>query len=238
MKRDAGNEMRHCGWDDEALFDYLDGSLSVARNSAFQAHLTNCGRCRSDLLAYEDLGRALDDMASPEARPGFDEAVLAAVLENPVRAAARDSVPSPSWLRAGWPAAAFQGLGRPVQMVIGAAGVLGLMVLAALSLEAGNAGGWRELFGRAVSGLIRGGVAVLVDGTGQLVAAVKVSDILFNVARVFEPLLRSVSMATNAYGAEFWLFSTLLSLLAFLGAVRLATGSAVERGIGRVRLIL
>jgi hypothetical protein len=231
MERDGDlNEMRPCGWNEGELFDYVDDALSPDRASLFESHLAGCRLCADEVAFYRDLASTLDNLPSPEARPGFDEAILAAVLPAPARVTETRPVPAL--------AARFGRLPLPLRFALGFAMFSAAVVSITIGIQAANAGGWREFVSSLVTRVVVGTITLFETGVSELLTAARISDVLMNVARSFEPLLRSVPVATDAFGAEFWLFSTLLSLLALLGAVRLATGSGVERGIGRVQLIL
>lgn len=234
MHEDDRLNHRDCGWDEEALFDHIDGALPEGRARSFERHLALCAACRLDVDSYRRLERDLDAMTPLAPRPGFDAAVLEAVLGDRVPAPAAGSAEQP---RRGW-LGALGGAKGPARAGVFAAAALSLLGMISVVLYAGSLGGVRELVVHAVMTIVRGGVGMLAAGAGQVLAAVRVSDALFNVARSLEPIWRSFELAAHTVGPEFWLFSTFLSLLALMGAVRLATGSAVEREVRRVCLVL
>jgi anti-sigma factor RsiW len=233
MHEDDRLKHRDCGWDEEALFDHIDGALPEGRARAFERHLAECAACRLDVDSYRRLERDLDAMAPLAPRPGFDAHVLEAVL-GPVMPVPSAQATRP---RRGW-LGALAGSSRPVKAGIFAAAVLSLAGMVSVILYAGSLGGVGELAEHTVLTVVRGGADMIAAGAAQVLTAVRVSDALFNVARSLEPIWGSFQLAAQAVGPEFWLFSTFLSLLALMGAVRLATGSAVEREVRRVCLVL
>jgi anti-sigma factor RsiW len=97
----------------------------------------------------------------------------------------------------------------------------------------------RELLNRAMTPVAHLSARAVAEGAVGVIGAVNASASMFDLASVLAPLGRVVVVVGRAFQEEFVLFSLLLSLLAFAGAVRLADRSAaVERGVRRVCLAL
>jgi anti-sigma factor RsiW len=240
---DRDSEIRACGIAESLFFDYLDGTLPAAQLEEFEAHCAGCPACQQDVVAYHELELALDELPAPLPREGFDQAVLEAVLGAPVPVAAAVPTRRPSGLpaAAGWRRRVLGGLplnlGRRAPVYALGLGVVAVAVMIALSFFAGSVGGWGALAALTVSRVVRFGVDALGHGIADLLAAVRASDVLLGVASVLRPVWRSMSLAARTVGPEFWFVSTLVSLLALMGAVRLAAGAAVEKGVRRVSLL-
>jgi hypothetical protein len=226
---DRDSELRACGIAESLLFDYLDGELPPRQRGEFEVHCAGCAACQKDVVAYHELELALDELPALEAREGFDRGVLEAVLgvEAPMLARLRQR------LLGSLPA----DLGRRARITVAGLAAVAVVVTVTLAFFAGSVGGWGALAALTVSRVVHLGVNALAGGISDLVAAVRASDVLLGVAMVLKPVLRSMELAARAVGPEFWLVSTLVSLLALLGAVRLAAGTAVEKGVRRVSLL-
>lgn len=220
-----------CNWTEESLFLWFDGDLPVEEAAAFAAHLDGCTSCDRDRRAYEDLFRQLSGLVAPAVPAGFDAAILSRVpaLRPSVGRRLFGRHPEGRTGRPGFPAfvpRAFQGAALVAAVVV-------------LALAWGAAGvDWSAVAGRAVQPVAHLGARVAADGALNLLGAVTVSGSLIEVAQALEPVGRSAVVVARAFQAEFLLASLLLALTALLGAVRLAAGSVVERGVRRVCLAL
>lgn len=212
---DREEDLRACGIAESRLFDYLDGVLPPDQAGTFEAHCAGCPACQRDVVAYHELERELAALPAPAPRAGFDRAVLNAV-------------------RGG---GFLPELGGQARVYVGGLAGVAAVVLVVLAVLAGRAGGWGELATLTISRVVHLGVNAVAGAVRDLLAAVRVSDVLLGVAMILKPVWRSMSLAANAVGPEFWLVSMLVSLLALLGAVRLAAGTAVEKGVRRVSLL-
>lgn len=235
---DRDSELRACGIAESLLFDYLDGVLPPAQVAEFESHCAGCAACQKDVVAYHELELALDEMPDPEPREDFDRVVLEAVLEAEAPAsAARRERPVLAGLRQRLAGLLPAGLSRRAPAFALGLGAVAVAVVVALSLFAGSVGGWGMLAALAVSRVVQVGVNALIGGIADLLATVRASDVLLRAAMLLKPVLRSMFLAARTVGPEFWLVSTLVSLLALMGAVRLAAGTAVEKGVRRVSLL-
>ena len=228
----SDGQCRDCGYGERELFDFLDGALPVEAARTFERHLAACAACRQDVAAYGSLAQALDDLPALEADAGFDRAVLDAALGAP---AAEPVVAGRKERLAG--RLSRRPLGR-LPVYAGLTALLGFLVMATVVIHAAATGGVDQLADQAIVRVVHSGVDLLAAGTRQVLAAVKLSDVMLRLAVILGPVLRSLTLVANAVRDEFWIISTIVSLLALLGAVRLATGSAVERGIRRVSLFV
>jgi anti-sigma factor RsiW len=87
----------------ERIYAYLDGDLAETERLAFEAHLAECGACRTAVARRRliaEAAKALPPLAIPD---GFAAAIVARLPRERARAAAR----KPVWRRPGaWAAAA------------------------------------------------------------------------------------------------------------------------------------
>lgn len=207
---------RSCGWTEEQLFLWFDGDLPASERIRFETHLADCAVCARERVSYERLFARLDSLAAPSVAPSFDDAILEAAFR-PVPA--RLSLdPGSGWFRGA---------------LLAAASVV-VLVVGALLLVDGEA-----VVQRAATPMAHLGARATADAVLQLIGAVNFSQIVLDLVRSLEPVGRSMIVVARAFQAEFLLLSLLLSLVALVGAVRLADGtSAVERGVRRVCLAL
>jgi len=221
---------RECGFSEADLFRYLDGDLDAGPARAFTSHLTACAVCRNDVAGYRDLETSLNALSALAPKPGFDEEILARVL--PARAPIVVHRPRPLEALSRW----FTGLPTPVRAYMSAAAVIGVVVLTLLTLYTRSVGGPEKLANRTIVQATQAGAGMVTDGARQVLAAVKVSDVVMKLAVTFRPIAHSLSLAFEAVGPEFWFLTMLVSLLVLLGAVRLASGPVVGEGGHHVRL--
>jgi len=87
----------------ERIYDYLDGDLSEAERFAFEAHLAECGACRTAVARRRLIAEAAEALPPFAIPDGFAAAIVARLPREEARAAAR----KPVWRRPGaWAAAA------------------------------------------------------------------------------------------------------------------------------------
>ncbi len=65
--------------DDDAILQYIDGSLTASEVAALEEHLNGCPACRESLAAYRELYRELAADPAPALPAGFAAAVMAAL---------------------------------------------------------------------------------------------------------------------------------------------------------------
>lgn len=230
------DELRPCGVAESALFDFLDVPEMVAGRHAFARHLDTCAECRREVESYRALYSRLATLktfvpATLEPRALFDERILAAL---PQYGPGAESIVRSG--RRGW----FERLlADPARVRLG-------LSLAGGSFVAGGAliasivmglGGPRQAAAHALAEVARVGVGLVNSGVAHLLSFIRASDVLVNVSRLLRPLWNTAVTVSGAVGPEFMVASTLLSLLALLGAVRLAAGST-EREVQHVHFCL
>ena len=89
--RSAGGAMWHdVGWTEDAAA-YAVGALDDAEQVAYEAHLAECGACRSDVRAYRDVIPALAASASPPDAPAPSPALRERIVAAARAAAAREA---------------------------------------------------------------------------------------------------------------------------------------------------
>ncbi|MBV8845032.1 MAG: hypothetical protein JO307_19675 [Bryobacterales bacterium] len=99
----------------EILTDYCAGSLEAIRAAEFEAHLHDCGTCRSQVELQRQVWNALDAWPPVEASPGFDARLYARIESEQKR----------------WWRRAMRGLlWNPLVPAAGAAAMLAIAVLA------------------------------------------------------------------------------------------------------------
>ena len=230
------DDLRPCGVAESALFDYLDVPEMLAPRHAFAVHLAECADCRREVESYRALyGRlALLRTTVPagiEPRPAFDDRILAAL---PVYGPGAESFTRAA--RRGW----FERLlADPARVRLGL-GIAGASLMAGAAVTAtvvAMLGGPRRAVAQLLSEVVRGALDLVNGGVGQLLSFVRASDTLVEVSRLLKPLWNTALTVSGAVGPEFMIVTTLLSLLALLGAVRLAAGST-EREVQHVHFCL
>jgi hypothetical protein len=83
------------------------------------------------------------------------------------------------------------------------------------------------------------GARAAVDAVVQLMNTISLSQVAIDLVHALEPVGRTLVVVARAFQSEILLVSLLMSVVALVGAVRLADGtSAVERGVRRVCLAL
>lgn len=207
---------RSCGWTEEQLFLWFDDDLPATERIRFESHLADCAVCTRERVAYERLFFQLDSLGAPSVAPSFDDAILKGTFRPIPARQVLD--PGTGWLRGA---------------LLAAASVV-VLVLGTLLLIDGEA-----VVQRAATPVAHLGARATADAALQLIGAVNFSQVVIDLVRSLEPVVRSMVVVARAFQAEFLLLSLLLSLVALVGAVRLADGtSAVERGVRRVCLAL
>jgi anti-sigma factor RsiW len=212
--RDATND-RTCGWTEEHLFLWFDGDLPADERLRFERHLARCAGCERDRRAYTSLFARLAALPAPVIGPSFDDGVLRASLRP---STGRFADPGNAWLRG--------------TLMAAAAAVV--LVLGALLLVDEQA-----VVNRAAQPVAHLGARAAVDAVVQLMNTVSLSQVAFDLVKALEPVGRTLVVVARAFQAEILLVSLLMSVVALVGAIRLADGtSAVERGVRRVCLAL
>ena len=207
---------RTCGWTEEQLFLWFDDDLPAAERIRFESHLADCAVCVREKTSYEQLFSRLASLAAPAMAPAFDDAILRQAFRPvPVRLA---EDPGTGWLRG---------------VLLAAASIIVLAFGAMLLIDE------RAVVQRAAEPVAHLGARATADAALKLIGAVNFSEIVIDLVRSLEPVVHSMVVVARAFQAEFLLVSLLLSLVALVGAIRLADGtSAVERGVRRVCLVL
>ena len=204
---------RTCGWTEEDLFLWFDGDLTAAQATRFERHLPGCSACSRERVAYERLFARLAGLPVPVVAPTFDDAILRS-WGRP----ARFEYPNNGWLRGA---------------LLAAASFILLAVGALMLIDE------RAMVNKAAQPVAHLGAKATVDAALQILGAVDLSEVTIDIVHALEPVGRSALVVARAFQSEFLLVSLLLSLVALLGAIRLADGtSAVERGVRRVCLAL
>lgn len=220
--------IRPCGISESTLFDYMDvddGYVRIVSEEVrgFARHLDACPDCRSEVGVYRRLFRGLRELPVPVPVAAFERTVLGAAL------------PAPDAMDGFWRRlAAFV---TPRGLVAG--GVSALAGASLFGILVAGRGGPRAAMGEVLVGSVRWGVDLLGSAVTRVVEAVRISDVLFEISQIMKPLWNAAVVVSGAVGPEFWLMSTLLSLLALMGAVRLAAGTgmaarAAEREVRHV----
>jgi hypothetical protein len=206
---------RTCGWTEEHLFLWLDGDLPGDERLRFERHLSDCGGCERDRQAYANLFARLAALPAPVVGPAFDDGILRGAMRP---AAFRFVDPGNAWLRG---------------MLMAAAAAVVLVLGALLLVDE------RAVVSQAARPVAHFGARATVDAVVQLMNTVSLSQVAIDVVRALEPVVRSLVVVARAFQPEILLVSLLMSVVALVGAVRLADGtSAVERGVRRVCLAL
>lgn len=213
--RDSRAE-RTCGWTEEQLFLWFDGDLPSAERIRFESHLADCAVCAKEQVSYERLFSRLESLSAPVMAPSFDDAILGRVFRPVPVSLLRD--PGAGWLRGA---------------LLLAASIIVLALGAMLLVDE------RAVIQRAAEPVAHLGARATADAVLKLIGAVNFSEVVIDLVRSLEPVVHSMVVVARAFQAEFLLVSLLLSLVALVGAIRLADGtSAVERGVRRVCLVL
>ncbi|MDZ4805338.1 MAG: zf-HC2 domain-containing protein [Candidatus Eisenbacteria bacterium] len=207
---------RTCGWTEEQLFLWFDDDLPRAERIRFESHLADCAVCARERVSYERLFSRLDSLGAPSVAHSFDDAILEGAFRPIPARFALD--PGTGWLRGA---------------LLAAASIVVLVLGAMLLVDE------QAVVQRAAQPVVHLGARATADAVIQLISAVNFSQVVIDLVRSLEPVVRSMVVVARAFQAEFLLVSLLLSLVALVGAIRLADGtSAVERGVRRVCLVL
>ncbi len=201
--------------DDEALSRYLEGDLSLPESGPLDAHLSECVACRRELSMHRVFLRELDQLEAPEPPPGFDAAVLAAVLPRPneslvlVRAATR--------------------------LYGGIAALAAALVLAVLT-QTGPAPAERVL-ASGIATVVGGTLGFLRSAGSGFVDLVKAGGELVPLATTIRSFFNGLETAASALAPQVFLVALLVSTLAVLVLVW-ASSQARPRGVPHVSLTL
>jgi hypothetical protein len=65
--------------------DFLDGDLPPAEAMAFRTHLSRCGECTAELVAFQRVIATLEEAPLPSPRPELTGRILARVLPSRIR---------------------------------------------------------------------------------------------------------------------------------------------------------
>ncbi len=81
---------------EKRLIAYMDGRASAAERREVEAHLADCGPCRTRAQEFRLLWGVLDEMPQVETSPAFDARLRARIAAEPSRASLWEwLVPSP-----------------------------------------------------------------------------------------------------------------------------------------------
>ncbi|HEX7879659.1 MAG TPA: zf-HC2 domain-containing protein [Candidatus Eisenbacteria bacterium] len=206
---------RTCGWTEEHLFLWFDGDLPADERLRFERHLPGCAGCEHDREAYANLFARLAALPAPVVGPAFDHGIMRGALRP---APVRFADPGNAWLRG---------------MLLAAAAAV-VLVLGTLLLVDEQA-----VVNKAARPVAHLGARAAVDAVVQLMNTISLSQVVIDLVHALEPVGRTLGVIARAFQSEILLVSLLMSVVALLGAVRLADGtSAVERGVRRVCLAL
>ncbi len=235
-RQDDFEELRPCGVPESDLFDFLDVPEMVAPRHAFARHMAECADCRREVESYRSLYPRLATLrsfvpAGLEPRAHFEDRILGALPQYGPRS---ESIARAG--RRGWFERLLSDPAR-VRMGLGLAGASFLAGGAFIASIVTSLGGPRQAAAQVLADTVRLGLDFLNSGVGNLLTLIRTSDALVDVSRSLKPLWNTAVTVSGAVGPEFMVASTLFSLLALLGAVRLAAGSK-EREVQHVRYCL
>jgi len=86
---------RRCEGMEDKLVEYLDGRAKPAQRRAVEEHLAGCEGCSVRAQEFRALWSVLDDVPAISPTPGFDAALRARLVAEPVRRGFWEWMPAP-----------------------------------------------------------------------------------------------------------------------------------------------